>query len=102
MNTLGPVVLIAALGCTSLRSDGWGGAGGSSSHSTDHGTVHRGLAELTRNGQPHLVMLTPGGEVTHVSGGPPGSGTVRTPDGRDLKWTCDTRDGVRGKVVIDG
>lgn len=102
MKALGPVVLFAALGCASLCSEGWGGGGGSSSHTTDYGTVHRGLAELTRNGQPYLVMLTAGGQVTHVSGGPPGSGTIHTPDGRDLKWTCDTREGVWGTVVIDG
>src|SRR5262245_57247470 len=102
MKTLGAVLLLAALGCNSLRSVGWGGAGGSSSHTTDSGTVHRGLAELTRNGQPYVVLLTAGGEVTHVSGGPPGWGTVHLPDGRDIKWTCDTPNGVAGKVTIDG
>jgi hypothetical protein len=102
MRALGPVVLIAALGCFSLRPEGWGGTGGSSSYTTNQGTVHRGLAALTRNGQPYLVMLTAGGQVTQVLGGPPGSGTIHTPDDRTLKWTCDTRDGVLGKVAIDG
>jgi hypothetical protein len=81
---------------------GLGRAGGSSSHSTDLGTVHRGLAVLTRNGQPYLVLLSAGGELVQVSGGPPGSGTVRLPDGRDVRWTCETRDGARGTVVIGG
>jgi hypothetical protein len=95
-------LVLACAGCASFHSEGWGGAGGSSSYSTDHGTVHRGLAVLTRDCHPYLVMLTAGGEATQVSGGPPGRGTVKLSDGRDIRWTCDTPDGVAGKVTIDG
>jgi hypothetical protein len=101
MRVLILVVLVCA-GCAAFRSEGWGGAGGSSSYSNDDGTVHRGLAVLTRHGMPYLVILTVGGEAAQVSGGPPGRGTVRLPDGRDMKWTCDTPNGIAGKVTIDG
>ncbi|CAN0310230.1 unnamed protein product, partial [Phaeothamnion confervicola] len=29
-----------------------------------------------------------------------GSGRIRTADGRDIDWACDTRDGATGKLVI--
>lgn len=31
---------LVCAGCAAFRSEGWGGGGGSSSYSTDHGTVH--------------------------------------------------------------
>jgi hypothetical protein len=96
------LLALAFTGCAAFRSEGWGGAGGSSSYSTDQGMVQRGLSVLTRHGMPYLVILTVGGEAAQVAGGPPGRGTVRLPDGRDIKWICDTPNGVTGKVTIDG
>ena len=95
-------MLLAAVGCYSLMSESgsWGGGGGGSSYSTDRGTVQRGLATLTHDDHTYLVVITSGGAPTHVSGGPPGSGTIQGADGRALEWTCNTRDGVTGKLVI--
>jgi hypothetical protein len=105
MNKLSVIaMLLAAVGCRGLmfESGSWGGAAGSSSYTTDHGTVHRGLSNLTRDGKPYLVLQTAGGEPTDARGGPPGSGTLKAADVREIEWICSTHDGVTGKLVIGG
>ncbi len=102
MHKLVAAAVLTCAGCAVLSSEGWGGAAGGSSYTTDSGTVHRGVACLTREGKPYLVILTADGEPTHVSGGPPGSGSIKAADGRDVEWSCSTRDGVTGKLVIGG
>ncbi len=97
------VVLAASVGCTGLMTDsGWGAGGGSGSYTTDHGTVSRGLAVLTRENRPYLVLLSAGGCATGVRGGRSASGTIQAPNNRTVEWSCNTRDGVNGKLVIDG
>jgi hypothetical protein len=64
--------------------------------------VSRGVANLTRDGKPYLVLMTAGCEPKSVTGGPWAGGLIRGLDGREVKWTCDTWDGVSGRVIIGG
>jgi hypothetical protein len=96
-------VLVACAGCSTVAPASWaGGAGGGTRTSTDHGPVSRGTANLTRNGKPYLVLLTAGCEPTSVTGGPWGGGLIKALDGREVKWSCDTWDGVTGRLIIGG
>jgi YD repeat-containing protein len=102
MNKFVAAALLACSGCHTFETASWGGGGGSCSRTTDAGTVHNGIAHLAKDGRPYLVLITAGGGSGRVSGGPPGSGSVTAADGRQVEWSCDTRDGVTGKVVIAG
>ncbi|HEX4609511.1 MAG TPA: hypothetical protein VH092_15035 [Urbifossiella sp.] len=104
MRVVVPGVAAACLllwGCTSLKyeSGGWGGGCASHSSDTTTGRIDYGVTHLTLNGRVYLVLVSAGGAGS-CHAGPPASGTLRTPDGRALEWTCDTRDGRAGRVTI--
>ncbi|HEV3386841.1 MAG TPA: hypothetical protein VG097_18635 [Gemmata sp.] len=104
MNRLLVAVVLLYPGCLSPAPEtgSWVGSGAASSFSTDLGTVHRGIANLSLDNKPYLILLTAGGEPTKVNGGRTGSGQIKAVDGSEIMWTCDTRDGVTGEVVIGG
>ncbi len=104
MNRLIKAAVVLYSGCVGLtpESGSWSGSGAGSSFSTDYGTVHRGLAQLSVDDKPYLILLTAGGEPTKVTGGHMGSGQIKRADGSEITWTCETRDGVTGEFVIAG
>ena len=96
-------VLLACAGCATLpKPESWGGGGGSCSQITDKGTANFGIGHATRDGRPYLVVIPAGGGCGQISGGPPASGNVRAADGRVVQWECTTKDGVKGRVKING
>jgi hypothetical protein len=107
MKTLAPVLLLT-FGCQSLNPDSWGFSGGCRTHSTDS-TLNCGIAELTHNKQPYLVLITGGGESslsgwtwTQASGQiKQATGHIKA-DGREVAWSCDTKAGETGNLVIGG
>jgi hypothetical protein len=104
VNRLLVTVVLLYSGCAGLAPEtgSWSGGGAGSSFSTDLGTVHRGIANLSLDNKPYLILLTAGGEPTAVNGGRTGSGLIKAVDGSEITWTCETRDGVTGEVVIGG
>jgi hypothetical protein len=104
VNRLLVAVVTLFSGCVGLAPEtgSWSGSGAGSSFSTDLGTVHRGIANLSQDNKPYLILLTAGGEPTKVNGGRTGSGQIKAVDGSEIIWTCDTRDGVTGALVIGG
>jgi hypothetical protein len=97
------VVLVACAGCATVGPASWAGsAEGGTRTTSERGSVSRGIATMTRNDKPYLVFLTAGCEPVNAASGPWAGGTIKALDKRELKWTCDTWDGVTGRVLING
>jgi hypothetical protein len=95
-------ILVACAGCATPGPASWGGSAGGATHTTNDGSGSRGVTNLTRDGKPYLVLLTAGCEPKSVANGPCAGGIIKALDGRELKWTCDTWDGVSGRLIIGG
>jgi len=93
--------VIAAPGCGRLGHP-WGGGSEGISRSGPDGEVHLTIQSLTHDGQVFLVLAGDGGSGGNLSVGPTQKGQLPTPDGRSIEWSCNSPDGFRGTVSIDG
>ena len=100
------VVVIAAsivlAGCVNLRyaPGSWGGGSAGHGSDTTSGRIDYGVAHLTLNDRVYFVLVSEGAGGSSCRSGPPASGTLRTVDGREVEWACDTRDGRTGRVTV--
>jgi hypothetical protein len=92
-------------GCAGLKyeSGSWGGGGDHHFAETSSGRkiIDFEITHLTLNSQVYCVLVSEGGGGS-IHGGPPASGSLRGPDGREVEWLCDTPDGRSGRVTIGG
>jgi hypothetical protein len=88
-------------GCMWLKyeSGSWGGGSGSWSSEGQNGKIHYSITYLTFNDRRYCVLVSEAGGGG-CSGGPPASGSLNGPDGREVKWQCDTPNGRSGQVSI--
>ena len=107
MRTIAAVVLVGGLalaGCA-LRYQGgyeagsWGGGSGGHTSDGKSGRYAYGVSYLTLDGRVYFVLVADGGGGGRCGGGPPGSGTLVAPDGRQVEWVCDTPNGRTGRVA---
>jgi hypothetical protein len=92
-------------GCSApprLTGTRWGGGGSTVSSIEDGVSTAYTVDHLTRNGRVYLVLAAGGCHGSTVNGGPPASGSLHAGRGREIEWSCATRDGARGTVTIDG
>ena len=102
-------LVVAALGaCFVLpgcdRGHSWGSAGGGGSHGFKEGIRYDyDITPLTRDGRVVLVLASNG--FSSSGGGTNDHGYVgylNSTDGRRIEWSCTTKDGKNGAVVIAG
>ena len=89
------------VGCASLgyESGSWGGGTAGHCGDTATGRTDYGVTHLTLSSRAYFVLVSEGGSGS-CSSGPPASGALRATDGREVAWTCDTRDGRTGRVTV--
>lgn len=104
MRSVMPVLVgaVVAAGCAAVKYEYGSWGGGSGGHTSDGkgGRYSYGVSYLTLDGRVYFVLVADGGGGGRCGGGPPGSGTLVAPDGRQVEWVCDTPNGRTGRVTI--
>jgi uncharacterized protein (TIGR03067 family) len=80
----------------------WGGGSASFDYETPKGQISYDIAYSTFNGRVYLVLCADDCAGIPSRGGPPAWGELRASDGREVAWSCLTRDGTSGTFTIDG
>jgi hypothetical protein len=84
-----------------LSGDRWGGGSESLTTSTRDRSSSSRVVHITRNDRIELLLLVEGSGNGSTSGGNPPSGTILTPTGRVVNWSCRTRLGKLPELRID-
>src|SRR5262249_23663243 len=94
---------LASLGCSATAGKSWGSGGSTVSRIEGRTTTAYTIQRLTCDGRAYLVLAANGCRGTGSGGGCGAShGKLHAKDGREIGWSCSTRDGTSGSVVIDG
>lgn len=89
-------------GCVPSSAGSWGVTNGSTSQREDGVTHSYSALSFSRNGQIYLLLATARGTGNSYRGGEGKyQGELHGKDGVKIGWSCTTKDGRSGKVVID-
>src|SRR6516165_1126375 len=87
-------------GCSGGHS--WGG-GSEGDHGSKEGvTFDYDITSLTCDGRVFLVLAADGCTGRSMISGPKAHGVLSAVDGRNIAWSCPTRDGTSGTVTFAG
>lgn len=90
-------------GCSPSAGKSWGSSGSSAFQSDGQTSTTYAIQRLTCDGRVYLFLAANRCKGSGGGGGDGGGrGQFHTNDGRDIDWSCATRDGRTGHVVIDG
>jgi hypothetical protein len=93
----------ALCGCSPTAGKSWGSGGGTVFRSEGGTTTAYTVQRLTCDGSVYLVLAANGCKGSGGGGGSGASrGQLHTQDGREIVWSCSTRDGKGGNVVVVG
>lgn len=84
-----------------LGGDSWGCGAESITTSTRDRNSSSRVVHLTRNDRIELLLLIEGSANGSASSGNPPSGTIWTPAGRQVTWSCPARRGKLHELKID-
>jgi hypothetical protein len=90
-------------GCSPTAGKSWGTSAGTVSRFEGGTKTSYTIERLTSDGRIYLVLAANGCKGSGGGGGAGAShGQLYAKDGRNIAWSCSTRDGKTGNVIIDG
>ena len=95
-------MLFGVVGCARSTVGSWGVTSGATSQSDDGVMYSYSALHLARNGQIYTLLATARGTGNTYRGGE-GTfhGELHAKDGVKIGWSCTTKNGRNGKVIID-
>jgi hypothetical protein len=95
-------MLFGVVGCARSTVGSWGVTSGATSQRDDGVMYSYSALHLARNGQIYTLLATARGTGNTYRGGE-GTfhGELHAEDGVKISWSCTTKDGQNGKVIID-
>jgi hypothetical protein len=100
-----PLIAVTLTACflpTGCSGHSWGGGTEANGGFKEGVTFDYSIASLTCDGRVFLILAANGYSGGSMISSPSAHGVLRATDGRQIAWSCPTRDGTSGTLTIAG